>query len=204
MQNLNEILQFNPENPEAFMPTLERVSDDDVRFASDISYREEIRARAMSVCELMKHGMQVESDDETHRIAADIAIEREPLEPHKTKPDVILHLEAIMNEFDHEVVNDAVRMRRVITNKLLFEASTAEKASERIKAMELLGKITEVGLFTERQHITIEQKSTEELEKELEETIQLLLNPDTNTYEAKKQESREQKPPKFKDIKINV
>ena len=109
-----------------------------------------------------------------------------------------------MTEFDHEVVHDAVRMRRVITNKLLLEASTAEKASERIKAMELLGKITEIGLFTERQHITIEQKSTEELEKELEETIQLLLNPETNTYETKKQEAHEQKPPKFKDIKINV
>lgn len=204
MQNLNAILQYNPENPDAYMPILERVSNDDVRFASDLTYREEIRARAMSVFELMKHGMQVESDEEAHRIAADIAVQREPFEPHKEKPEIILHLESIMTEFDHEVVHDAVRMRRVITNKLLLEASTAEKASERIKAMELLGKITEVGLFTERQVITVEQKTTEQLEKELEETISLLLNPETNTYEEKKQESREQKPPKFKDIKINV
>jgi hypothetical protein len=108
----------------------------------------------------------------------------------------------MMTEFDHEVVRDAVQMRRVVTNKLLLEASTAEKASERIKALELLGKISDVGLFAERSIVTIEHKTTEELQREFEDTIQLLLNPKTNTYESPK--DTDVPDINIKDIEIGV
>ena len=202
MQNLNHLLDFDPDNPQPYTPELERVAESDVIFASDANYREEIRARARSVIEMMKHGLVVESDEEAHRVAADILAERESLVPHKNKPDVILHLEAIMTEFDHEVVEDATRLRKVITNKLLLEASTAEKASERIKALELLGKISDVGLFAERSIVTIEHKTTEELQKEFEDTVALLLNPETNVFEM--QTTPEPKEVDLRNVKINV
>ena len=191
------------------MPELERVSDDDVLFAKDLTYREEVRARARTVITEMQHGLQVDSDDKTHRTAADILQERTSFEEYKTKPDVILHLAAIMNEFDHDVVEDAVRMRRFVTNKLMLEANKEDiKPSERIKALELLGKISDVGLFAERSVITVEHRTTEDLEKEFAETIQLLLNPDTNTYEEKpKKTARPESEPidvDFKSIEIGV
>jgi hypothetical protein len=152
--------------------------------------------------ELMQHGMQVDDTPNGDMIAAEILLDREPYEDHKDKPDIILHLAAMMTEFDHEVVRDAVQMRRVVTNKLLLEASTAEKASERIKALELLGKISDVGLFAERSIVTIEHKTTEELQKEFEDTIQLLLNPKTNTYESPK--DADMPDINIKDIQIGV
>jgi flagellar biosynthesis regulator FlbT len=186
MQNLNHLLHFDPEDPQPYTPELERVDEDEILFARDLSHREEVRARARSVIELMQHGMQVEQSPNADLTAAEILQDKEPLSSHVTKPDVILHLEAMMTEFDHEVVQDAVRMRRFVTNKLMLEANTATKSSERIKALELLGKISDVGLFAERNIMTIEHKTTEELQQEFEKTINLLLNPTTNIFEPAK------------------
>jgi hypothetical protein len=68
----------------------------------------------------------------------------------------------------------------------MLEANTATKASERIKALELLGKISDVALFAERNIVTIEHKTTEELQQEFEKTVNLLLNPSTNIFEPAK------------------
>jgi hypothetical protein len=186
MQNLNHLLNFDPEDPQPYIPELERVDEDEILFARDITKREEVRARARSVIELMQHGMQVDKDPNADMTAIEIMQDKEPLSNHVTKPDVILQLEAMMTEFDHEVVQDAVRMRRFVTNKLMMEANTATKASERIKALELLGKISDVALFAERNIVTIEHKTTEELQQEFEKTINLLLNPTTNIFEPAK------------------
>lgn len=183
MQNLNHLLHFDPEAPQPYTPELERVDEDELLFARDLNHREEVRARARSIIELMQHGLQVDKSPNADLTAAEILQDKEPLAKHVTKPDVILQLEALMTEFDHEVVQDAVRMRRFVTNKLMLEADNAPKASERIKALELLGKISDVGLFAERSIVTVEHKTTEELQQEFEKTVNLLLNPTTNIFE---------------------
>jgi hypothetical protein len=199
MQNMNEILDISPDEPDVILPPIERVDEEEVLFAKDLTYREEVRARARSVLELMAHGMQVDDTAETERDATAIFTEKTDLAPHAEKPDVILRLEAMLTEYDHEVVDEAVRMRRFIMNRLMEESQIGTKSSERLKALELLGKITEIGMFTERQEITITHKTTEELEEELEKTFTLLLNPDTKTYEPDPKDV-----PAFKDIKVDV
>lgn len=199
MQTLNELLHFDDADVEAYMPTLERVDEVDVHFAKDISYREEVRARARSTIELMQHGMQVIDTPETDRLATKIFNEQEPFTPHKEKPDVILQLEALLTKYDHEVVAESKQVRRYVMNKLLIESEEAGKASERLKALELLGKIAEVGMFIERSVVTIEHRTTKELESELEQTLKLLLNPETNTYEMP-----EPVKANIKDIEINI
>jgi hypothetical protein len=42
---------------------------------------------------------------------------------------------------------------------------------EQLRALELMGKVSEIGLFTERLEVNINNKSTEELEKELVATL---------------------------------
>ena len=69
MQNMNEILDISPEEPDVILPPIERVDEDEILFAKDLTYREEVRARARTTLELMAHGMQVESDDKTERDA---------------------------------------------------------------------------------------------------------------------------------------
>lgn len=185
MEGLKHLINFNPENPEPYLPALERVTDDEVDFAASLSIREKVRAHAWTIATLMEHGLDVEITDADKHAAEQILLNNEPANLNSQKPAVILHLETLLTEYDFEVVHDAARVRRYVTNKLLEESSNStNKPSERIKALELLGKISDVGMFVERSVVTIEHKTTEELQKELENTLELLLNPETNTYES--------------------
>jgi hypothetical protein len=185
MEGLKHLIHYDPENPEPYLPALERVADDEVDFAASLSIREKVRAHAWTIATLMEHGLNVEITDEDKYAAEQILLNNEPANISSQKPAVILHLESLLTEYDHEIVHDAARVRRYVTNKLLEESSnTTNKPSERIKALELLGKISDVGMFVERSVVTIEHKSTEDLQKELENTLELLLNPETDMYEA--------------------
>jgi hypothetical protein len=44
----------------------------------------------------------------------------------------------------------------------------------RIRALELLGKISDVGLFTERSEVTVTHRSTDDLKQSLREKLQAL------------------------------
>jgi hypothetical protein len=47
---------------------------------------------------------------------------------------------------------------------------------EQLRALELMGKVSEIGLFTERLEVNINNKSTEELERELVATLSKYMN----------------------------
>ena len=208
MTDLNQLLHFDPDSPEPYIPPIERVDEAELLFSKDLTYREEVRARARSVIELMQHGLHVEGDHNTEVISTEIFTERTAFPQHRHKPDVILRLEALLTQYDHDVVQESVQIRRYVTNKLIDEAEHAQKASERIKALELLGKMGDVGLFVERSVVTVEHKTTAEIEEELQKTLTLLLNPETNTYEEKativESAASSEKPANLRDIQIGV
>jgi hypothetical protein len=72
----------------------------------------------------------------------------------------------MLSEYDHELINSAVRIREFTKNRLLLEADNPD-GKIRIRALELLGKIKDVGLFTDRIEITHKAKTDEELATEL-------------------------------------
>ena len=78
-----------------------------------------------------------------------------------------------LNEFSHAVVERAVQIRHLVTNKLLLESANPDPKI-RIRALELLGKISDVGLFTERNEVTITHQSTDELKAALREKFNKL------------------------------
>ena len=92
-------------------------------------------------------------------------------------PGVILHLKMMLSEYDKQVVADAAQLRTYITNKLLEETEHPD-AKIRIKALELMGKISDVGLFTEKTEVTYRHRPTEELERLLREKIARVLDVD--------------------------
>lgn len=94
-----------------------------------------------------------------------------------SNPAVIVHLKAVLNEYDAKVVHDTASLRNYITNKLL-EETTSENASIRMKALELLGKISDVGLFTEKTEVTYRHRSTEDLERLLHEKLASVIDVD--------------------------
>lgn len=87
-----------------------------------------------------------------------------------SSPGTVVHLKAILSEYDQQVVQSAVQLRTYITNKLLLESAHNDPRI-RIKALELLGKISDVGLFTEKAEITLRHRPTEELEQMLRERL---------------------------------
>ncbi len=93
-------------------------------------------------------------------------------------PAGAIHVNNILNAYDMAVVGDSVRLRNYVTNKLVVESENTD-ARIRMKALELLGKIGDVGLFVERSEVTVNNKSTVELENNLRDKIRKLMGNDS-------------------------
>jgi hypothetical protein len=70
---------------------------------------------------------------------------------------------------------DAGQVRAALTNKLLEIADCGEVKYE-LRAIELLGKHSDIGLFTERSEININYNSPDALEAAIKERVKRLLN----------------------------
>jgi hypothetical protein len=150
-----------------------------------------LRERASAACRtlriLAEHGLDAEMlaplpDDEKvvdnlmHAYAADEDTTNRTINTAKfssLRPAVILQLDESLQEFSHAVVKNAVQVRQFVTNKLLLESSNPDPRV-RIRALELLGKISDVGLFTERSEVTVTHRSTDDLKQSLREKLDAL------------------------------
>jgi hypothetical protein len=82
-------------------------------------------------------------------------------------------LRALITRYDEVIIDSAVQARTYIMNRLL-EISDPEgdsKIGEQLRALELMGKVSEVGMFMERVEVNINNKTTEDLEAELVSTL---------------------------------
>jgi hypothetical protein len=99
------------------------------------------------------------------------------------RPATYGHVKSLLDEFSIRVVDNALQIRLLVTNKLLLDSNN-DDPRVRIRALELLGKITDVGLFTEKSEVTINHRSTQDLTSSLRAKIQRLMHPeveDVNT-----------------------
>lgn len=87
---------------------------------------------------------------------------------------VALKLSALLTEYDHRVVLDAAQARTYITNRLI-EISTCGDAKSELRALELLGKMSDIGAFTDKSEITITHRSANDLKQVIHEKISRLL-----------------------------
>lgn len=92
-----------------------------------------------------------------------------------SSPGTVVHLKAILDEYDKQVVQSAAQIRTYVTNKLI-EDSTHPDARVRLRCYELLGKISDVGLFTDKTEVTMRHRPTEELEQLLRERLMKTLD----------------------------
>lgn len=89
-------------------------------------------------------------------------------------PEGAYYVNAILTQYDMEVVQDAKRLRNYVTNRLVVESENPD-ARIRMRALELLGKVSDVGLFTERTEITVNNRSTVDLENSLKDKLRKLM-----------------------------
>jgi len=80
-----------------------------------------------------------------------------------------------LRTYGQQLAMDAAEARAAITNKLMELADCGDPRYE-LKALELLGKHSDIGIFTERSEITVNYSSPEDLEKAIKDRVKNLLN----------------------------
>lgn len=94
-----------------------------------------------------------------------------------TQPNTAFAAAAFLRTYGQQLAFDVAEARAAITHKLMEIANCGDTKFE-LKALELLGKHSDIGLFTERSEITINYKTPEDLEQAIKERVKRLLNAD--------------------------
>ena len=81
------------------------------------------------------------------------------------------------------MVESATSVRHLITNKLILETENPD-AKVRLRALELLGKISDVGLFAEKSEVTITHQSSDDLRAKLRGKLEKLVKPVEDIVDA--------------------
>ena len=91
-----------------------------------------------------------------------------------SSPGMVVYLQSLLSEYDTVIVKSAHQLRTYVTNKLIIDSANPDPRI-RLKSLEMLGKISDVGLFTDKTEITMRHRPTEELEQLLRERLTKVL-----------------------------
>lgn len=152
---------------------------------SDPSFLERVAAMASTVDVLEENGLLVNATKKDKAIAAKIA-SAFAMNPKATEeqvttqralslpPAVLQNVRSYLDEYGRNVVQNAIEIRHLVTNRLLEESQNPDPRI-RLKALELLGKHSDVGLFTDRSEVRITDQTTDVLKEKLREKLQKLV-----------------------------
>jgi hypothetical protein len=102
-------------------------------------------------------------------------------------PEAVQHLVTMLDAYSWEFVQEAHKIRGYVVAQLL-ELSSAGDARIKLRAIELLGKLTEVSSFTERIEVTHKTEGAEEIEERLRARLKSLLPPQQAVQDVEVQE----------------
>ena len=85
-------------------------------------------------------------------------------------PAAVQHLVGMLTAYDWEFVNQAKELRGYVVSKLVEETQSTN-ANIRLKALGLLGKVTEIGLFTDKIEVKKEALTDSELDKRIKDKL---------------------------------
>lgn len=138
-------------------------------------FRERAKAAVETIKEIIALGGEVEVTEEDRRTARE-AVGSNSIKITESNAGSLVHLEAILSEYDRDLLNSASRLRSYVTNKLLIETVDAD-AKVRLKALELLGKTTGVGLFSDRLEVNVTHRTIDQIDNELETLLEKYMGP---------------------------
>lgn len=90
-------------------------------------------------------------------------------------PEIARRLHAHNASIEKAASTSALSRRRLVLERLEHEAVNAESDAARVRALELLGKTHDVGLFVERIETDSSDRSPDELRRELQDKLTALL-----------------------------
>ena len=152
----------------------------------------DLAVKASAASETAKHlhenGLEIKPSGQDKDVAAALAVAYAD-NPDKTSkaatpnrvanltPATLVMTDRILKDFGHSVVKSATQVRHLVTNKLIEETENPDPRV-RIRALELLGKVSDVGLFAEKSEVTITHQTTDDLKDKLREKLARLVNPE--------------------------
>ncbi len=157
-----------------------------IAFPEDNPVLADFVEKAIAACnsaELL--GLDVTSSDDdkdvaekaVYAVASNEEKANKKLVKKEMRPATYNEVKNILSQYSHRVVENALQIRLLVTNKLILESEN-EDPKIRIRALELLGKITDVGLFTEKSEVTVNNRSTDDLVKSIRSKIHKLMHPE--------------------------
>jgi hypothetical protein len=135
-------------------------------------FRDKARAYFLTVQELISRGAQVDITDEDKRQSHQIMADGKMPPAKVVTSGALINLEAVLSEWDHEVLDATRKLRNYVTNKLIME-STDPDPKQRMRALENLGKLSNVGLFADRVDVNVTHRTVTDIETELRKTLEL-------------------------------
>ena len=90
-------------------------------------------------------------------------------------PPVAFAAREFLRVYSARIAAEMSDVRAALTNKLLELANCGDPRFE-LKALELLGKHSDIALFTERSEVTVTYKNSSDLETAIKERVKRLLN----------------------------
>jgi DNA-binding response OmpR family regulator len=115
---------------------------------------------------LTANGMQVPTITAADRKEAREQFFESPHKAPELSSAAAIILKGMLDEYDVEVVRNAAQVRNYVKMRLLM-LTGSDKESTQLKALELLGKMSDVGAFAERLEVNVTHRTTEELQAEL-------------------------------------
>ena len=152
---------------------------------SFVDLKDRTDAAANTVDKLIEHGLDVtptkEDQENAAKLVAAYAEDHEKTSKKVTTkraatltPASLMLTDSILKEFGQSVVENSIQIRHLVTNKLLLESENPDPRV-RMRALELLGKISDVGLFSEKSEVTITHQSTDDLRDKLRGKLEKLV-----------------------------
>ena len=169
--------------PITVIPDKDHPMPDSFKEQTGNSFHENANIAANTAVLLSGLGMPYEMTDEDVMQAKELFENVEKRKNIPTPPKelrnsgVALALSGYIGEYGKSVVATAVETRVLIHNRLL-EISQCGDVKHELKAIELLGKMSDVGAFTEKSELVITHKSADDLQLAIKEKIQRLLHSD--------------------------
>ena len=141
------------------------------------NYLDQVSIAAKTADLLEELGAPLEVDEPTlskEKALIESALKHQNKDALKSYP-AAMAASAFVKSYGHNLAYDVMEVRAALTNKLLEIANCGETKFE-LRALELLGKHSDIGLFTERSEVTINYKSPDALEAAIKERVKRLLN----------------------------
>jgi hypothetical protein len=160
-------------------PTSDHQIPYDITDEKPATFKDELTVTANTVDLLEGLGMQVEAtpeDVEKTKKLVTAAIAGQKASALQ-QPTAAFAAREFLKAYGNQLALDVHEVRSAMTAKLMEIANCGDPKFE-LRALELLGKHSDIGLFTERSEITVNYKSSSDLENAIKERVKRLLNAD--------------------------